>query len=164
MDRQHVQQRWAEAVVAVFFAAIGGLVIWDSIRVGMQWGDDGPQPGYFPFYIGLLLVLGAIKVLIDVARQWHQANMTDAFATYEEVALVMKMFVPAVVYVGVIFALGLYVASILFIAFFMVWQGKYSLPKALGVGIAVSAALFALFEVWFLLPLPKGPLEAMLGY
>ena len=114
MDRQHVQQRWAEVAVALFFLLIGAAVIWDSLRVGMQWGDDGPQPGYFPFYIGLLLVLGAFKVLFDVVRQWKRESMTDAFATHEEIGLVLKMFIPTVFYVAVIFVLGLYVASALF--------------------------------------------------
>ena len=164
MDRQHVQQRWAEVAVALFFLLIGAAVIWDSLRVGMQWGDDGPQPGYFPFYIGLLLVLGAAKVLFDVVRQWKRESMTDAFATHEEIGLVLKMFIPTVVYVAVIFVLGLYVASALFIAFFMIWQGQYKPLKAGLVGIAVPAALFALFEIWFLLPLPKGPVEALFGY
>ena len=164
MNQQHVQRRWAEVVVALFFALIGGAVIWDSLRVGMQWGDDGPQPGYFPFYIGLLLLLGAAKVLLDVVRHWHRDQMTDSFASHEEIGLVMKMFVPTVVYVVAIFGLGLYVASALFIAFFMIWQGKYSWVKALVVGVAVPAVLFALFEIWFLLPLPKGPIEALFGY
>lgn len=164
MDQPHVQRRWAEAVVALFFAVIGAIVIWDSVRVGMQWGDDGPQPGYFPFYIGVLLVAGAAKVMWDASRQWHREQMTDAFATHEEIGLVLKMFVPTVFYVAAIFVLGLYVASALFIAFFMVWQGKYAWSKALTVGIAVPIALFALFEIWFLLPLPKGPVEALFGY
>ena len=90
--------------------------------------------------------------------------MTDSFASHEEIGLVMKMFVPTVVYVVAIFGLGLYVASALFIAFFMIWQGKYSWVKALVVGVAVPAVLFALFEIWFLLPLPKGPIEALLGF
>ena len=32
------------------------------------------------------------------------------------------------------------------------------------VSVAVPGALFALFEIWFLLPLPKGPIEALFGY
>ncbi|MDI9330445.1 MAG: tripartite tricarboxylate transporter TctB family protein [Alphaproteobacteria bacterium] len=164
MSNQHVQHRWAEVVVALFFSLIGSAVIWDSLRVGMQWGDDGPQPGYFPFYIGVLLLLGAAKVLWGVISHWDHDTMTDSFATYEELGLVMKMFWPTIVYVGTIFVLGLYVASALFIAFFMIWQGKYSGFKATTVGIAVPLVLFALFEIWFLLPLPKGPLEALFGF
>ena len=102
--------------------------------------------------------------MLDVIRRWNEERMTDSFATHEEVGLVMKMFVPTVIYVAIIFLLGLYVSSALFIAAFMVWQGKYSYFKAVSVGVAVPAVLFALFEIWFLLPLPKGPLEALFGY
>ena len=69
------------------FALIGAAVIWDSLRVGMQWGSDGPEPGYFPFYIGVLLLLGAAKVLTDVVRQWNKDDMTDSFATHEEIGM-----------------------------------------------------------------------------
>jgi hypothetical protein len=164
MERQHIERRWAEVAVVFFFALIGAAVIWDSLRVGMQWGSDGPEPGYFPFYIGVLLLLGAAKVLTDVVRQWNKDDMTDSFATHEEIGMVLKMFMPTVVYVAAIFMLGLYVASAIFIAAFMRWQGKYSYLKSTLVGVAVPCVLFALFEVWFLLPLPKGPLEAMFGY
>ena len=99
--------------------AIGALVIWDSLRVGMQWGDDGPQPGYFPFYIGVLLLLGAAKVMLDVIRRWNEERMTDSFATHEEIGMVLKMFMPTVVYVAAIFMLRLYAASAIFIAAFM---------------------------------------------
>jgi hypothetical protein len=56
------------------------------------------------------------------------------------------------------------VASLIFIAAFMVWQGKYSYFKSTVVGTGISAALFALFEIWFMLPLPKGFIHAWLGY
>ena len=164
MENRAIQKRWAEVVVALFFVFIGLAVVADSLRVGMQWGTDGPEPGYFPFYIGILLWVGAGKVLLDVARQWKKDDMTDAFASHEEISLVLKMFVPTVIYVAAIFALGLYVASALFIFAFMVWQGHYSYLKSALVGCAVPAVLFALFEIWFLLPLPKGPIEALFGY
>jgi putative tricarboxylic transport membrane protein len=46
----------------------------------------------------------------------------------------------------------------------MVRQGKYNLPAALGVSLGVPIAMFLMFEIWFLVPLPKGPLEHLLGY
>ena len=151
-----------------FFSGLMFTAAGVAFAVGAQTYTVGTAarmgPGYFPFYIGLLLVLGAAKVLFDVVRQWKRESMTDAFATHKEIGLVLKMFIPTVVYVAVIFVLGLYVASALFIAFFMIWQGQYKPLKAGLVGIAVPAALFALFEIWFLLPLPKGPVEALFGY
>ena len=60
--------------------------------------------------------------------------------------------------------LGIYVASAIFILAFMIVIGRENPLKALGVGILVPVALFFMFEKWFLVPLPKGPLEAWLGY
>ena len=76
----------------------------------------------------------------------------------------MLMLIPSAVFVAAIFVLGIYLASLTFVAAFMVWQGKYSYAKSISVGAGISAVLFALFEVWFKLPLPKGFIETWLGY
>jgi hypothetical protein len=76
----------------------------------------------------------------------------------------LLMLIPSVVFTAAIFVLGIYLASLTFVAAFMVWQGKYSVFKSIAVGFGISAALFALFEVWFNLPLPKGFIETWLGY
>ena len=54
-----ISTRTMEIVVALALLAVSALVIVDSYRLGSKWGDDGPQSGYFPFYIGLLL--GAVE-------------------------------------------------------------------------------------------------------
>jgi ethanolamine transporter EutH len=95
---------------------------------------------------------------------WKKDGGEETFSKVEEFKLVLKMLVPTIIYVTVLIFLGLYIASILFIAFFMIWQGKYSYFKSFGVGVAVSAILFGLFELWFLVPLPKGPIEALFGF
>ena len=61
-------------------------------------------------------------------------------------------------------SIGIYVAGALFIAFFMWRLGKYPLHIAAPVSVLIPVALFFLFEVWFLISLPKGPLETALGY
>ena len=159
-----IQMRWMELVVAAFFVLLGSIVIKDSFRTGFKWGLDGPEPGYFPFYIGLILVTGAIWVAIQTLIAWKSDDGKETFATVDEFKLVLKMLVPTIFYVVVLIFMGLYVSSILFIAFFMIWQGKYSYFKSFAVGFSVCAILFALFELWFLVPLPKGPIEALLGY
>ncbi len=60
--------------------------------------------------------------------------------------------------------LGIYVASAIFIFAFMLLVGRERLVRALCVSIAVPLVLFLMFEVWFLVPLPKGPFELWLGY
>ena len=156
-----VGTRGFEMAVAVLLQAIALLVIVDSKRVGIDWADDGPRAGYFPFYIGLLLFAAATWVLINALRG---AKTDQPFATREELGRVVSMFIPMVVYVAGVALLGIYVASAVLIAFFMIRHGRYRWPLTAAVSLGVPLLLFLVFERWFLVPLPKGPLEALLGY
>jgi len=160
-DRPAASTRTLELVVSALLFALGALVIWDSVRLGAKWGDDGPQAGYFPFYIGLLICLSTGVVFFRALGDKNKA--AKVFVTRGQFALVLKMLVPSVVYVVFIKLLGIYVASTVFIAFFMKWLGKYPWAKTVGVALGVSVVFFLLFEVWFKVPLPKGPLESWLG-
>jgi hypothetical protein len=159
-DRPASSTRTVELVVACLIFALGATVMWDSVRLGARWGDDGPQAGYFPFYIGLLICISTgvifFRALINRARG------AKTFVTRGQLALVMKMLVPSIVYTILIKLLGIYVASTLFIAFFMRWLGKSPWAKTAAVAIGVSVVFFLLFEVWFKVPLPKGPIESWL--
>lgn len=158
-----IQQRYIELVTAAFFILVGSVVIYDSLRTGFRWSTDGPQPGYFPFYIGLFMVLAALYQAFKTIAAWSK-NGDEEFASREQMGLVLKMFIPIVIYGIAVAALGIYVSSIIYIAGFMVWQGKFSWLKSVLVAVGVAAALFALFEVWFHVSLPKGPLEALVGF
>ncbi len=156
-----VGTRGFEVAVAVLLQVIAVMVIIDSIRVGTDWADDGPKAGYFPFYIGLLLFAAATWVLINALRG---GKSDPPFATREELARVVTMFIPMLVYVAGIALLGIYVSSALLIAFFMIRHGRYRWPLTAAVSLGVPVLLFLVFERWFLVPLPKGPLEALFGY
>lgn len=152
--------RAVEILVAALLFAIAALVIHDSLRVGASWASDGPQAGYFPFYIGIILALSSVWILLANARRVD----TRAFVGGEEFKRVIAVLVPAVLYVAAIGVIGLYLASALFIAFFMLWHGKFSALLTVIVSTLIPLTLFLLFEVWFLVPLPKGPLESLFGY
>jgi len=160
-DRAAASRRTLELVVAFLLFLLGGIVVSDSARLGSRWGDDGPQAGYFPFYIGLFVCLAAVVIFARTAFEGGKGR--SAFVTRAQLKLVMLLLVPSVIYVALIGWLGIYVASAIFIAFFMVFLGKYSWLKTLPVAVGVSLAFFMLFEVWFKVPLPKGPLEGALG-
>ena len=154
-----------DAVTAIVIFLMGAVVIWDSWRLGAQWGADGPEAGYFPFYIGLILcVVSAINLFAAL-----KDGGGDSFVSTSSIKMIMSVMIPTIIYVGLIGgvgpvpALGIYVASAIFIALFMKWLGKYAWPITLGVSIGVPVVFFLLFEVWFKVPLPKGPLEAALG-
>jgi hypothetical protein len=156
-----VHTRGPEVAVAALLLAIAILVITDSLRVGIGWADDGPRSGYFPFYIGLLLAASSGWVLVAQLLRWRSDR--SEFATRAQIGLVVSVLVPMVVYVGAIVLLGIYVASALLIGFFMVRHGKYAAKVAVPVALGVPLVFYAVFEKWFLVPLPKGPIEQLLG-
>lgn len=157
-----VSTRLMELVVAAILMALAVLVMWDSRRIGMAWAADGPESGYFPFYIGLILFIASAATFGTnvLTRTPDRSN----FVGRSQLLLVLQVLVPTIVFVFLIGFLGIYVAGALFIAFFMWWLGKYPPYKIVPVAVLVPLALFVMFEVWFLVPLPKGPLEAALGY
>ena len=157
-----VGTRWFEMTVALLLMAIGGLVVFDSLRVGIDWADDGPRSGYFPFYIGVLLLGASGWIALSQIFRWTQED--PVFAERGQLALVIAVLVPMAVYVGGIFLLGIYVASAILIGYFMFRYGKYRAVVALPVAIGVPLVFFLVFERWFLVPLPKGPLEQLLGF
>lgn len=164
-EKSAVSVKAVDAAVAVLFFAIGALVMWDSTRLGSKWGSDGPEAGYFPFYIGLIMCIGAAVNLFHALRN-HDG---ESFVSAPSLKMVMAVMVPTIVYValiggvGPVPGLGIYVASVIFIVAFMKWLGKYGWLKAFMVGIGVNVVFFLMFEIWFKVPLPKGPLEAALG-
>lgn len=151
-----------EATVAVLLFVVGLIVIRDSQRLGAGWGDDGPQSGYFPFYIGLLICLSSAATLFQVL--FGRLKGRGVFVDRKQLKQILSVLVPAAIYVGFIHVLGIYVASAIFIGFFMVWLGRYPVAKAVAVSLSVSIILFLMFEKWFAVPLPKGAVERLLGF
>ena len=160
--RPAIGGRVVEIVVAATILLFGAVVIFDSVRLGYGWDDSGPQPGYFPFYIGISIVLSSGGTLLQAVLR-RGGGINEIFVERGQLDLVMAVLVPSIVYVGVMKWLGMYVASILFIAYFMRWLGKYDWTKTIVISVAVVVSFYFMFEIWFLVPLPKGPLEALLG-
>jgi putative tricarboxylic transport membrane protein len=154
--------RWPEVIVAGSLMLLSLLVITDSVRVGTGWGDDGPRSGYFPFYIGLLLLLSSGAVLVGALIGWRKAD--PVFAERTQLASVFAVLVPMLLYVLGIALAGIYVASFLLIGYFMRRHGKFGWPLTTAVAIGVPLVFFLVFERWFLVPLPKGPIERLLGF
>lgn len=157
-----VSNRFMELVVAAMFMILAAVVMYDNHRIGSGWGADGPQAGYFPFYMGVLMFISGAGVFVSniITKRPDLAT----FVERTQLKLVMQVLVPTIVLVIAIDFLGLYVASAIFIAFFMIYLGKYPLRIVVPVSVGIPLALFILFETQFLVPLPKGPLEAALGY
>ncbi|MEO5701946.1 MAG: tripartite tricarboxylate transporter TctB family protein [Casimicrobiaceae bacterium] len=159
-----ISTRSVEIVVALLIFLLGAVVVFDSYRLGSKWGSDGPQSGYFPFYIGLLLCISSAVILGQAVRK--ATAESDIFVTWGPLKLVLTVLIPALVYVFAVQWIGLYIASAIYITVFMVWLGHYSWLRSVVVGFGVNVAFFLMFEVWFKVPLFKGDLNPLgfLGY
>jgi hypothetical protein len=151
-----------DIITAFLFMVVGLIVMVGSIKLGASWGSDGPEAGYFPFYISLIILLSSAVTLYQAAIV-NKKKKTESFVDKESFNQVMAVLLPAVVFVLGVQLIGIYVSSVFYIAIFMVWLGKYPLWKAIAVSVGVSVALYLMFEFWFQVPLPHGswfnPLE-----
>ena len=153
-----------EAVVAFLVLAMGALVIQGSWKLGSGWTSDGPGSGYFPFYIGIILCISGAGTMVQAL--FGKNRNTDIFVDSEQLKRVLSVLLPALVYVLAVQFIGLYVASAIYIALFMIILGKYSPLKSVITALAVNVLFFFMFEVWFKVPLFKGKFDPLsfLGY
>ncbi|MFH0301511.1 tripartite tricarboxylate transporter TctB family protein [Bradyrhizobium sp. 31Argb] len=148
-----------ETGMALLIAAFGIIVIIGSSKAGITWGAEGPRAGFFPFYIGISIVAASAINLWSALRD----NDDRLFAEWGQLRQVMSVVVPTAIYVGSMPFVGLYVASIIFIGWFMRWLGGYRWLPTVAVAFGMPIITYLVFERWFLVPLPKGPIEEWLG-
>jgi hypothetical protein len=153
--------RTVEAAVAVGIAAFAGIIIYGSVKAGINWGVEGPRAGFFPFYIGLFILLASVVNLFSAVMDLPPEKL---FAEWGQLLRVLSVVIPTAIFVALIPRIGIYISSMLLIALFMKWLGKYRWWIVAAVSITVPIATFLVFEKWFLVPLPKGPVEYLLGF
>jgi putative tricarboxylic transport membrane protein len=154
--------RTVEILVSLALLALALVLGYDNWRTGIGWDSTGPQPGYFPFYLSVILAGASLYGFVAALLSYRDALGT--FVTRAQVRRVLAVFVPTFLFCLVTQFLGLYVASFLLIAGFMYLVGKIALWKSLLTAILFTAAMFVTFDIAFDVIMPKGPLEAAFGY
>ena len=150
-----------ELAMAGLTALAGFVVAIGSLELGIGWGDAGPESGYFPFYIGVLLILASLANAADALI--FKRHDGEVFIEPAQAARLAKFFLPIIVFVVVTIFLGLYVGTALYL-FYLAWrQGKYHPFLSLAIGIGFALFLYCVFELLFEVPLLKGPLEHAVG-
>jgi putative tricarboxylic transport membrane protein len=154
--------RGVEIAVSLVLLALALTLGFDNWRTGISWDSTGPPPGYFPFYLSVILA-GASLYGLGAAYLSRQ-EATETFVTRAQLRRVMAVFVPTLLFCLVTQFLGLYVASFFLIAGFMRFVGKIALWKSLLTAFLFTAIMFVTFDIAFDVIMPKGPLEAAFGY
>jgi len=152
--------RVADIVTAALLLALGGVVLDESVRMGIGWGSDGPESGFVPFWLALVLVSCSAFTLVRAARRRSQKR----FVRRDQLVRVLQVLLPAAAMLALTPFAGIYVAGALYMFVYMRWAGRFSWPSSVALPLAFMLIVFLIFERWFLVPLPKGPLETWLGY
>jgi putative tricarboxylic transport membrane protein len=153
--------RTADIVCGVVLALVGLIVLVEGLRLGIGWSTDGPEAGFFIFYLGVALCLATGPIVFGAIRL---ARSTNPFVAAGQLRSVLTVFLPAVAMVVLTHVLGLYVSGAVYIAAYMRVIGRHRWIPTVLTAVAIPLVAFLIFEIWFLVPLPKGPLEARLGY
>ncbi|HET9193549.1 MAG TPA: tripartite tricarboxylate transporter TctB family protein [Vicinamibacterales bacterium] len=153
-------QRTVEIWTAVAVALLGVVVVSESLTHDIGWNETGPGSGYFPFRIGVLLIGAAIIRTFQVRLK---PDTTTAFVTREELGRSLSVLWPTIALVAAMFPLGCYVPSAVYLAWMMRRHGGYGWLLSAAYGVAIALAFFLVFDLWFRVPLAKGPIEAALG-
>ena len=151
-----------EVVVSLLLLVLAATLGWDNWRTGAAWDSTGPQAGYFPFYLSV--ILGAASLYGLVAAFLSRRKAPETFVTRAQLRRVMAVFLPTLLFCLATQYLGLYVASFLLIAAFMRLVGKIALWRSLLTAFVFTAVMFVTFDIAFDVIMPKGPLEAAFGY
>jgi hypothetical protein len=159
-SRAGPSHRLVESGVAVGMGVFALIVIFGSLSAGIDWGVEGPRAGFFPFYVGLAILIASVVNFIQARAE----PTDDRFADWGQLRQVFSIVGPTAIYVAVMPWIGIYVSSALLIGFFMKRLGNYGWRLIAAIALGVPLVTFLVFEKWFLVPLPKGPLEAWLGY
>jgi len=154
--------RTVDVGVSLLLLALAVVLAWDNWRTGASWDSTGPEPGYFPFYLSV--ILGGASLYGIGAAFLSRKEAVETFVTRAQLRRVMAVFVPMLLFCIAMQFLGIYVASFLLIAGFMRIVGRIAIWKSLLTAFLFSAVMFVTFDIVFDVLMPKGPLEAAFGY
>ncbi len=154
--------RTVDIAVSLLLLALAGLLAFDNWRTGMSWDSTGPQAGYFPFYLSLILATSCVYGIVRELAS--RRSESEPFVRRQQLVRVLQVFAPTLAFCLCMQWLGLYVASFLLIAGFMIWVGRIAVWKSVLTALVFSVAMFVTFDIGFDVIMPKGPLEALLGF
>ncbi len=153
--------RVVDVAVSLLLLALAATLGFDNWRTGIAWDSTGPQAGYFPFYLSVILGGASLYGLVTAFLSRKEASET--FVTRAQLRRVMLVFVPTLLFCLATQFLGLYVASFFLVAAFMRMVGRIALWKSLLTAFLFTAIMFVTFDIAFDVIMPKGPLEAAFG-
>ena len=148
--------RKADIIVALGLMAVGLLALGDAVRIGFGWGMSGPKSGFFPFYMGLGIVISTFFILLKAIKIYKKEGMGKPLIAKGGLTQILWVLLPAVGVVLLTELLGLHLATVLYLGFYMGVVGRIHWGKVILLSLLVPFVIYVLFDKIFLIPLPEG--------
>jgi hypothetical protein len=148
--------RTADIAVAAILMAIGCVVAYDAVRLGAGWGLEGPQAGFFPILMSILVIGGGIIIIRQALTGKSSVKGEKRFVPAGGLMPVLTVCIPAIGMVLLTEVVGLYIAAMIYLAGYIRLVGAFHWRTVLLVSIPIPLIFFVVFEKIFLIPMPMG--------
>lgn len=148
--------RKANIFVAVLFFAVGAIILYDAVRLGYKWGMSGPEAGFFPFVLAIGILICSTIITIKGVMAYRKEGESEPLVPEGGLKPILWVLIPSTVMVGLTALIGLHLAALCFLTFYMRVVGKIGWLKVALVSVLVPLGLYILFDKLFLIPLPQG--------
>ncbi|MES3004190.1 MAG: tripartite tricarboxylate transporter TctB family protein [Pseudomonadota bacterium] len=155
-----LSRRTMEIATAAALGVYAAAVIAGSLQLDTGWAATGPQAGYVPLRLGAMLLVVSALLVVQAVRQ----GAGDSFATREQLHRSLSLFLPTIVLAVAMAFLGVYLSGAVYLAYMARRHGGLGWGRAVALGVVSTVLFFLTFEIWFGVPLAKGPIEHWLGY
>lgn len=152
MELQRLTIRAAEVVAGAGFVVVAMVVLVETIKLGPGWGRDGPQPGFFPFILAVVIGLGGLGTLVQGLRS---ADSRPFFEVRQEMVDLAQVGIPLALAIASIPFLGLYIMAVLYVGLFTAWYGRFRWYLSFPAGLVLAGTLYWGLERGFLISMPK---------
>lgn len=143
--------KWVDVGAAIGLLVLGAVVLRESIELGPGWGASGPDAGFFPFWLTVLMLIGTLGVI------WYAFRKPDErpfFEVNQEVTDLLRVGVPIAAATTLIPWAGMYVTAGLYLGFFMFWYGNFRWYWSLAGAILLPAVLWIMLREGFNISMP----------
>ncbi len=139
---------------------IAGLLIWWGASA-MPYGTiHEPGPGFFPFWLGILLTGMSLWLIIRESRgKASSAMIRDLLSEKIRWGKVLAALAALVAYGVLMEHVGFIIVTFLFLAFLLWFVDPQPWKKVIGWALCGSVGCYLIFEVWLKLRLPAGLLR-----
>jgi putative tricarboxylic transport membrane protein len=155
MKLERLEMKRPYQIAGVVLLLFSAWVLWESLRLS-YYTALGPGPGFFPFWLSILLGLLSVIMLYQATFQPADPMPEDFFAPwtgYLRIAAIVGAWVAVVVLMN---PLGFRLTMLAFLLFLISTMGRTHPVITVVVSLAGSFGVYQVFVQFLGIPLPIG--------